>query len=88
MSVCICVWGGGGGVKGRQHFPIAISSLAISCIVFTKSVNSNFRVLIGSRNSEYPWLFTHGFATGAKVATIHTNTKKARNFGLSVFTGS
>ena len=28
-------------------------------LVFTKSVDSNFlRVLIGSRNLEYPWIFT------------------------------
>ena len=32
VSVFRGVGGRGGGVKARQHFPVAISSLAISCI--------------------------------------------------------
>ena len=39
-------------------------------LVFTKSVDSNFRVLIGSRNSEYPWIFT----------VLRTERKMARRF--------
>ena len=40
-------------------------------LVFTKSVDSKFsRVLIGSRNSEYPWLFT----------VLRTERKIARRF--------
>ena len=62
--------------------------------VFTKLVNSNFReFLIGSCNSGIS-LAIHRFATGAKMASRfktfskdETNTKKATNFGFSVFTG-
>ena len=75
-------------LRGGSTFRLLSLLWKYPVLVFTKSVNSNFRVLIGAGNSGYPWLFTHGFATEAEVATIHTNTKKARNFGLSVFTGS
>ena len=70
-------------------------------LVFTKSVNSNFRTFSlapVTRN------ILHCFATGAKMASIfetfpadeicaineavvETNAKKATDFGLSVFTG-
>ena len=41
-------------------------------LVFTKSVDSNFRAfcMIGSRNSEYPWQFT----------VLRTKRKIARRF--------
>ena len=35
-----------------------VTVVMYNIVVFTKSVNSNFWSLIGSRNSEYPWLFT------------------------------
>ena len=69
-------------------------------LVFAKSVNSNFRarVLIGSRNSEYTWPFTvlrpeprwrlvsrHVRYWAINEAIVQRNTRKATNFGLSVF---
>ena len=39
-------------------------------VVFTKSVDSNFRVLIGSRSLEYPWIIT----------VLRTERKMARRF--------
>ena len=60
------------------------------------------RVLIGSRNSEYPWLFTvlrpeprwrlvsrfsEDEICAINKVVVQTNTKKATNFGLSVSTG-
>ena len=67
-------------------------------------MDSNFwRVLVGSRNLEYPWTFTvlgrdhkmaSRFATVSKneilavnQAAAPTNTKKEAKFDLSVFTG-
>ena len=60
------------------------------------------RVLIGSRSSEYPWLFTvlrpgQDGASRLEIfpkdeicaineAVVKTNTTKATNFGFSVFT--
>ena len=61
------------------------------------------RILIGSRNSVYPWLFTvlrpeprwhlasrhfpEDEIWAINEAVVQTNTKTATYFGLSVFTG-
>ena len=63
VSLSVSVFRGGGAVLRRGSTFRLLSLLwQYPVLVFTKSVNSNFRVLIGFRNSEYPWLFTHGFA--------------------------
>ena len=64
-----------------------------------KSVNSNFRVLISSRNPEYSLFWDrsqNGFSfrdtfedefIAINEAALPSNTKKARKFGLLVWTG-
>ena len=70
--------------------------------IYQISEQQYLRALIGSRNSEYPWLFTvlrpeprwrlvsrfsEDEIRAIKKVVVQTNTKKATNFGLSVSTG-
>ena len=94
--------------QNKSNFPFLISKSSIIIIssisIYQISEKQFSRVFIGSRNSEYPHVATHSFATAAKMAShfeifledeicaineavAQTNTKKATNFGLSVFTG-
>ena len=86
----------------KNYFNLNYITGSNTVLVFTKSVNSNFRarVLIGSPNSEYPWPFIvlrpeprwrlvsrHFRYRAINEAVVQRNTRKATNFGWSVFTG-
>ena len=80
-----------------------ISAVINSSSIYQISEWQFSRVLIGSRNSQYHWLFIvfrpasrwrlvskpfwEDEILAINEAVIQTNTKKATNFGLSVFTG-
>jgi len=66
----------------QSNYTRAIYKLPIlGIIVFTKSVTSKFsRVLIGSRNSEYPWLFTVLFCDWSQDGVSFEDIFERRNF--------